>query len=120
MTTPTGGRSAADVLDDHLRLADEGRVDDDISRNYHPEVVVLWRDGVERGLAGLKRLADLLDDELPGARFTYVNRVVEGEVAFLEWTATAASGVVRDGADSFLIRDGRIVAQTIHYTVEPR
>jgi hypothetical protein len=28
--------------------------------------------------------------------------------------------VIRDGADSYVIRDGKIVAQTIHYTVEPR
>jgi hypothetical protein len=41
-------------------------------------------------------------------------------VAFLEWTATCATARVRDGADSFWIRGGRIVAQTIHYTVEPR
>jgi len=27
---------------------------------------------------------------------------------------------VSDGADSFLIEDGWIVAQTIHYTVEDR
>jgi len=27
---------------------------------------------------------------------------------------------VRDGADSFVIEDGWIVAQTIHYTVEAR
>jgi hypothetical protein len=27
-------------------------------------------------------------------------------------------GVVRDGADTFLIRDGRIQIMTIHYTVE--
>lgn len=26
---------------------------------------------------------------------------------------------VDDGADSFVVRDGRIVAQTIHYTVVP-
>ena len=26
---------------------------------------------------------------------------------------------VSDGADSFFIRDGLVVAQTIHYTVEP-
>ncbi|MBV8349923.1 MAG: nuclear transport factor 2 family protein, partial [Mycolicibacterium sp.] len=27
---------------------------------------------------------------------------------------------VRDGADSFVIEDGWIVAQTIHYTVEKK
>jgi hypothetical protein len=27
---------------------------------------------------------------------------------------------VRDGVDSYLIEDGKIVAQTIHYTLEKR
>lgn len=43
----------------------------------------------------------------------------QGEVGFLEWTAEADGGRVDDGADSYVIRNGRIVAQTIHYTVTP-
>ncbi len=41
---------------------------------------------------------------------------------FSTWTRTseAAETRVRDGADSFLIENGWIVAQTIHYTVEPK
>jgi hypothetical protein len=30
----------------------------------------------------------------------------------------ACSQKVRDGGDSYLIEDGKILAQTIHYTVE--
>jgi hypothetical protein len=44
---------------------------------------------------------------------------VVGELAFLKWTARCPRAEVGDGADSFWIRDGRIVAQTIHYTVRP-
>ena len=52
--------------------------------------------------------------------FTSANRLVDGDVAFLEWTVEAEGARVRDGADSFVVRDGRIVAQTSHYTVEAR
>jgi len=45
--------------------------------------------------------------------------LVEGELGFLEWSARGSGAEVEDGADSYLIRDGRIVAQTIHYTVIP-
>jgi hypothetical protein len=41
-------------------------------------------------------------------------------VAFLAWTAEVEHARVRDGADSFIIKDGWIVAQTIHYTVEAK
>jgi hypothetical protein len=38
-------------------------------------------------------------------------------MGFLEWAVRGERGVAK-GADSYLIRKGKIVAQTIHYTVE--
>ncbi len=61
----------------------------------------------------------MLERELPGGSFEYVTRLVDGDVGFLEWTARSAHARVCDSADSYVVRDGRIVAQTIHYTVEP-
>ena len=62
----------------------------------------------------------MLKEEVPDANFHYGTRLAEGEMAFLEWTAEGHGVRVDDGADSFLIRGGRIVAQTIHYTVGRR
>lgn len=39
------------------------------------------------------------------------------EVAFLEWSGVSAENSVHDGADSFVVCDGRIRYQTIHYSV---
>jgi hypothetical protein len=39
-------------------------------------------------------------------------------VAFLEWAHEDDKIKVRDGADSYLIDGGKIVAQSIHYTGE--
>jgi len=113
-------RPPAEVFDDHLRLAAVHRFEEDIARNVAPHCVVLERRGIFRGRDGVRQLARLLEDELPGAPYRYVNRLVEGRFAFLEWTAEAERTRVRDGADSFVIEDGWIVAQTIHYTVEER
>jgi hypothetical protein len=111
-------RSAREVFEDHLRLAAEHRFAEDLARNVSPACVVLERRGVFRGHAGVRELARLLEEELPGGGYTYTNRLVEGRMAFLEWTAEVDGARVRDGADSFLIERGWIVAQTIHYTVE--
>lgn len=113
-------RSADEVFEDHLRLAGEHRFEEDIERNVAPDCVVLERRGIFRGHAGVRELARLLEEELPDAPYTYTNRMVAGRVAFLEWTAEAEKTRVRDGADSFVIENGWIVAQTIHYTVEPK
>lgn len=120
MTESLRERSPEEVFDDHLRLAAEHDFDTDIDRNVAPDCVILERRGVFHGRDGARELARLLEAELPGAPYAYTTRLVAGPIAFLEWTAEAADTLVRDGADSFLIEHGWIVAQTIHYTVEDK
>ena len=44
----------------------------------------------------------------------------EGPVGLLEWTYEDPTVRVRDGVDSYVIENGKIVGQTIHYTLERR
>lgn len=111
-------RSARQVFEDHLRTGLEGTVEEDLARNYADDLVVLTSNGVQRGHDRLRRQADKLRKELPNCTFCYGTQLVEGEFAFLEWSADADGAKVRDGADSYVIRNGQIVAQTIHYTIE--
>lgn len=116
----TEERSARTVLDDHLRLAAEAELEADLARNFSPEVVLLTTYGIFRGLDGVRQAARLLEEQLPGGRWTYHTVMAEGELGFLEWSGVGENGVrVEDGADSYLIRDGRIHAMSIHYTLRP-
>ncbi|MGQ9365106.1 nuclear transport factor 2 family protein [Azospirillum sp. ST 5-10] len=91
---------------------------EDLERNFAPDLVVLTRWGVFRGYDGMRQLAAKLRRELPDARFSYDTVAMENGVGFLAWKGRGANGArVEDGADSYVVRDGRIVAQTIHYTV---
>ena len=112
-------RTAREVIEDHLRLAKNGEVEADLERNYAPNVILFMSDGVYRGYDDVRALAQRLVGELPEARFEYTTVLIEDDVGFLEWTADANGAAVTDGADSFVVRDGKIVAQTIHYTVVP-
>lgn len=111
-------RSATEVFEEHLRLARDHHFEQDIERNVSPDIVILERRGIFRGREGARKLARLLEKELPKAPYFYTNQLIEGRMAFLEWTSEAEHARVRDGADSFVIENGWIVAQTIHYTVE--
>jgi len=111
-------RSTRHVLDDHLGKRREGRLEEDIARNYSEDVVLLTCTGIFRGHDGVRRSAAELGKYFPGNDFRYRTVLTEGEMGFLEWTGSSPVGEVKDGADSYLIRDGRIVAQTIHYSVE--
>jgi hypothetical protein len=74
--------------------------------------------GTFRGHTGVMELAEMLGEELPERRaFEYTYVAAEGKIALLEWAYDDAHVSVSDGADSYLIEDGKIVAQAIHYTV---
>lgn len=122
MDVPTSAtpseRTTQEVLDDHLALAASGDWRTDLERNVADDVVVLTGFGRFTGRDEVRVLAELLEAQLPDASFEYTTVLVHDDVAFLEWTADGPTTRVRDGADSFVIRDGRIVVQTIHYTVE--
>jgi hypothetical protein len=117
---PLSDRSAREVLEDHLRLADSWEFEQSLERNFSEDIVLLTGYGVFRGIPGVREKVRLLDEHLPGGRWTYRTVLAEGELGFLEWTAEAENGArVEDGADSYLIRGGKIRAMTIHYTVLP-
>jgi hypothetical protein len=114
-------RTAQEVLDDHLNLAEHFGAEEDWRRNVSEDIVILMNRGTFRGHDGVRQLARMLGEELPEHRsFEYTYRAVEGRMAFLEWAYEDDSVRVRDGADSYLIEEGKIVAQTIHYTVEQK
>ncbi|MFD2512467.1 nuclear transport factor 2 family protein [Pontibacter locisalis] len=110
-------RTPRQVLEDHLEKSKTGSVEEDLKLNFAKDVVMLTTFGVYRGHEGMRELAKLLQEQLPEMTFDYENFQVEGEVGFLEWSADSKNAFVKDGADSYVVRDGLIVAQTIHYTV---
>lgn len=59
----------------------------------------------------------VLENSLPNAKIEYTNRLVDGDCAFLEWRGVSDHVEVREGAGSFIIRNGKIQYQTIHYKV---
>lgn len=73
--------------------------------------------GVFHGHDGVRESAKILSRYIPAGQYEYRCQHLAGEIAYLEWTATADSAAVQNGADTFLIRDGYIVVQTIYYTV---
>jgi hypothetical protein len=120
-------RSAIEVLQDHLGLAQQWADDaqfhrsleDDIRRNVSEDIVVIMARGIFKGHDGVRYLAQTLGQELPERRsFEYTFVAAEGRMGFLEWTYEDNRVRVKDGVDSYLIEDGKIVVQTIHYTVE--
>ena len=114
-------RGTRDVLDDHLRRRQAGDLEGDLRENYHPDVVLLSAEGVHHGTDGVRALAGVLRRYLPDGDYRYRQVLTRGEVGMLVWSGRCADTdtEVHDGVDSYVVQEGRIVAQTIHYATAP-
>ena len=108
-------RQPDEVFEDHLCLRSQGDLETDLERNYADDVVLLCELGALKGRAAIRKSARRLGLQLPDAEFQFPTKLVEREPAFLLWKARSERFEVEDGADSFVIRGGRIAAQTIFY-----
>ena len=113
-------RTVTEVFEDHLAKRLAGETGADIAENYANSVVILTGTGALLGHEGARQSAAELSRLVGDAVFTYRHTLVQDRYAFLEWTAKGDGVEVPDGADSFVIADGKIVFQSIHYTVKRR
>ncbi len=112
-------RTTQDVIEAHLEYRLAGDLERDLAENYSPEVVLLsWGEGVRHGHDGVRFLAGVLGTYLPDGSYRYEDVVSDGRFGLLRWEGRGPRTEVRDGVDSFVVEDGVIVAQTIHYVAE--
>lgn len=114
-------KTTEEVFKAHLSNRLEGKVEKDIEENFSNDIVILSRYGVFNGHEGVRKSSSKLTNQLgDDAVFKYTKKITEGDFAFLEWTGESDKKEVKDGADSFYIKDGKIVFQSIHYTVSDK
>src|SRR5262245_40753726 len=76
-------------------------------------------EGIDRGHDGVRRVAEVLHRYIGPGDWRCDNMLAEGEVALVQWSGTTNRLAIHDGADTFVVREGRIVTQTIHYSSRP-
>lgn len=105
--------STKDVIDHHLKAFGDRDLKGVLS-DYAPGVVFFTPDGPLRGPNAIRPLFEALIAEFgkPGATFNMKQQFVEGDYAYILWTAETADNVYELGTDTFLVRDGKIVAQS--------
>jgi hypothetical protein len=108
-------RSAEQVFEDHLRLRVAGKVEEDLRRNYAEDVVLLTIRSNVRGHDAIRMPARRLRNQFPDGRFKLLSKQVNGPYALLIWQGQSSRFNAMDGADSFVIRDGKIQLQSSHY-----
>ena len=105
--------STKSVVDNHLKCFGEGDLKGLLS-DYAPGAVLFLPDGPLRGAEAITPFFQALFAEFgkPGAAFSLKQQSVEGDYAYILWTAETADNVYELGTDTFVVRDGKIVAQS--------
>ena len=121
---PTSGPQAAsvkEVVENHLKCFREGDLEGILS-DYAPNAVFFTPDGTFRGADEIRPLFQTMIAEFgkPGAAFTMKHQSVEHDYAYILWTAETADNVYELGTDTFVIRDGKIVAQSFTPKITPK
>src|SRR5699024_5304623 len=102
-------------FEDHLRLRLEGALEEDLRRNYSEDVVLLTVNSNARGYDAMRMSAERLARQLPDAEFEFTAKQVDGSYALLIWSASSPRFDAVEGADTFVIHEGKIVLHSIHY-----
>jgi ketosteroid isomerase-like protein len=117
MRTP----STSDVLDHHLQSFGEHDVDA-LLADYSSDAVLFVPGGLLRGRDAIRPVFQSLVSEFrkPGSSFTMQHRCVDGDHAYILWSAETADNSYEFATDTFVVRNGQIVAQSFAARISPK
>jgi ketosteroid isomerase-like protein len=110
-----------EVLDHHLNAFGEGDLEDILS-DYAADAVLFTQNGTLKGVDAIKPLFEALFAEFskPGVTFEMPTQAVEGEYAYIVWTAETPDNSYELGTDTFVVRNGQIVVQSLAAKITPK
>ena len=119
--TTTAMALTKDVLEHHLKSFGERDLEGILS-DYAPGAVMFTSDGPLKGTDAIRPLFEAMIAEFgkPGAIFNMKRQFVEGEYGYILWSAETADNDYELGTDTFVVRDGKIVAQSFTGKITPR
>ena len=108
---------------DHQYKAFAAGDPDEVAKDFAEDAVLIRVDAVFEGRAAIRgAYAEMFTSRFkPGAYDITVDAErLHGDIAYIAWRASNATENVVLGTDTFVIRNGKIVAQTYTAKVEPK
>ncbi|HJZ74661.1 MAG TPA: nuclear transport factor 2 family protein [Vicinamibacterales bacterium] len=112
--------TTTDILEHHLKCFGEGDLSGILS-DYELDAVLFTPSGPLKGVGAIRALFEQIFAEFqrPGASFRMKLQSVEGDYAYVLWTAETADNVYAMATDTFIVRDGKIAAQSFAAHASP-
>jgi len=114
------GKRTEETLNKHLQAIGSGDVDA-IMTDYDEAAVFIDQDGTRRGTAEIRSFFESLVVDLPpGSAVDMSKQIVEEDVAYIVWSAESEKVKIPFGSETFIVRDGKIVTQTLAAQMEKK
>jgi hypothetical protein len=113
--------STKEVLDHHLECFGKGDLQGILS-DYAPGAVLFTPTGPLKGEVAIRPLFQTMIAEFgkPGAAFNLKQQFIEGDNAYILWTAETAENVYELATDTFVVQNGKIVVQSYASKMTPK
>lgn len=114
-------RETTDILDRQNLLFVKGDVDE-LMKDFSDQAILFTPDGVLEGIESIRKFyTDVTSNILPpGSDFKISKQEVRGQIAYIVWSAESQNYRFPLGTDTFVIKDGKIIAQTFAAKIEPK
>jgi len=113
--------STGDVLDRHMKSFVERDLDGVVA-DYSSDAVLFVPSGPLKGPDAIKPFFEAFLSEFakPSSSFTMQLRCIEGDHAYILWTAETADNSYEFATDTFVVRHGKIIAQSFAAKIIPK
>lgn len=109
------------VVDRHLKCFSEHDLDG-VLADYAPDAVLFVPGEPVRGTDAMKAFFRALIAEFakPGAMFSVQQQCFQGDYGYILWSAETADNSYEAATDTFVVQNGKIVAQSFAAKITPK
>lgn len=113
--------TTSDVVDQHMTSFYKQDLEGVVA-DYASNAILFIPGGPLKGLAAIKKFfkAFLVEFSKPGSKFSMQAQHADGDYAYILWNAETADNTYEAATDTFIVRNGKIVAQSFAAKVIPK
>ena len=110
--------STETVVEHHMQSGNNRNVEE-VMRDYADNAILISPDGVYKGKQAIRTSYEQLVAQGSESVITADRKIFEGEVGYVAWSMNAGQGPAVHGSDTFIVKNGKIVVQTVTIFLPP-
>ena len=110
--------STETIVEHHMQSGNNRNVEE-VMRDYADNAILISPDGVYKGKQAIRASYEQLVAQGSESVITADRKIFEGEVGYVAWSMNAGQGPAVHGSDTFIVKNGKIVVQTVTIFLPP-